>query len=140
MFSFALRGRSLIAFTLVVVKTPSDPAIKDIKYSYVVCSNKAVTVSPSVSEQIAPVVSENTTIVLIQNGIGNEEEFRERFPNNVICSGVVRLNCLPAIIAEGLQAGWNVDLGRWNSAKSWCHCGKSLRNIELAFVIDHDFV
>lgn len=44
--------------------------------------------SPSASEQIAPAVSENTTIVIIQNGVGVDIEFRKRFPKNPILSGV----------------------------------------------------
>lgn len=37
---------------------------------------------------IAPLVGKNTSIVLIQNGVGVEEPFRQRFPNNPIVSAV----------------------------------------------------
>ncbi|KAH8835191.1 ketopantoate reductase [Flagelloscypha sp. PMI_526] len=57
------------------VKTPAASSIKDVKFSYIICANKAITMDPPASEQIAPAVSENTTIVLIQNGVGNDEEF-----------------------------------------------------------------
>ena len=97
----------------IVVKTPSDPACASVKYSYVVCSHKAVASTPSASEQIAPVVSAETTIVLIQNGIGNEEEFRARFPNNVICSGVV---CPITHAISSLSTYDGTDVGRRNPA------------------------
>lgn len=69
------------------------PAVADVgstNFDYVVCTNKAITVDVPASEQIAPAVSKDTAIVIIQNGIGVEEEFRNRFPENVIISGVVR--------------------------------------------------
>ena len=37
---------------------------------------------------IAPAVGANTTIILLQNGIGIEEPVRERFPDNEIISGL----------------------------------------------------
>lgn len=40
------------------------------------------------SAMIVPLVGKNTSIVLIQNGVGVEEPFRQRFPNNPIVSAV----------------------------------------------------
>ena len=72
-----------------VVKTPADSSLKGIEYDFVVLTNKAIKMTPSASEQVQPVVGPNTTIVIIQNGEGNADEFRELFPNNVILSAVV---------------------------------------------------
>lgn len=47
--------------------------------------------TPTASEQVEPVVGPNTTIVIIQNGVGNADQFRERFPNNIVLSAVVSL-------------------------------------------------
>lgn len=58
------------------------------KYDYIVCVNKAVN-TQSVIDQLAPVVGEKTTIALMQNGVGNEDPFREAFPQCTILSGVV---------------------------------------------------
>ncbi|KAI5479133.1 hypothetical protein MNV49_003993 [Pseudohyphozyma bogoriensis] len=74
------------------VKTPADESIKGVKFDYIVCCNKAIGMSPTASEQIAPAVSENTTILVIQNGVGNGDEFKERFPNNVVLSAVTWVN------------------------------------------------
>ncbi|KAF8917392.1 putative ketopantoate reductase [Mucidula mucida] len=104
-----------------VVKTPSDPSIASTKFSFVVCANKAITANPPISEQIAPAVSENTTIVLIQNGVGNEEEFQKRFPNNTVLSGVTWVGArqtTPGIIEHynenSMQFGchWSDEISR----------------------------
>lgn len=75
-----------------VVKTPSDPELQGVRFDYIVCTNKAITTSPTASEIIHPIVGDNTTIALIQNGVGNDREFRERFPGSTILSGVTWVN------------------------------------------------
>lgn len=58
------------------------------KFDFIICTNKAVDQASSAAD-IAPGVGDNTTIVIIQNGVGNEDAFRERFPNVTIISCVV---------------------------------------------------
>lgn len=48
-------------------------------------------------QQIKPAVGKETVIVIIQNGVGNEEPFRKAFPNNTIISCVVRHSVLVLI-------------------------------------------
>ncbi|KAK4047767.1 hypothetical protein OIO90_006066 [Microbotryomycetes sp. JL221] len=84
-------GDSIVKFHQVV-KTPSDSTLKDQKFDFVVMCNKAITMTPCASEQIEPVVSPDTTIVIIQNGVGNADEFSQRFPHNVIISAVTWVN------------------------------------------------
>lgn len=67
-----------------MVKTPAEAKGK---FDYVVCAHKAIDQS-SVPALLAPVV-ENSTIVLIQNGVGNEEPFRQAFPDSIIITCVV---------------------------------------------------
>ena len=58
-------------------------------FDYIVCAHKAID-QASVPAQIAPGVDEKkTTIVIIQNGVGNEEPFRKAFPSVSILSCVV---------------------------------------------------
>lgn len=58
-------------------------------YDYIVCVNKAVNTDTIVAS-LKPVVDEKrTTIALMQNGVGNEDPFREAFPECTILSGVV---------------------------------------------------
>jgi ketopantoate reductase len=71
-----------------VVSNPADAAGH---YDYVVCVNKAIN-QDAVAKSLAPVVDDTTTIVLIQNGVGNEDPFRSQFPNCSILSCVVRLS------------------------------------------------
>ena len=54
-----------------------------------VCTHKAVFSDPPFTERLAPVISKDTVIVLIQNGVGIEEPFQARYPQNTVLSGVV---------------------------------------------------
>lgn len=57
-------------------------------FDYVVCANKAID-TEAVVANLAPAIGESTTIVIIQNGVGNEEPFRKAFPTCSIISCVV---------------------------------------------------
>jgi ketopantoate reductase len=64
-------------------------------FDFVVCANKAID-QAEVPSHIKPAVDEKqTTIVIIQNGVGNEEPFRNAFPSTTILSCVVRCCPLP---------------------------------------------
>lgn len=64
-------------------------------FDYVVCAHKAIH-QDTVPEQIAAGVDEGkTTIVIIQNGVGNEEPFRDSFPSATIISCVVSTTLYP---------------------------------------------
>ncbi|KAI1121183.1 2-dehydropantoate 2-reductase [Nemania abortiva] len=92
-----------------VVKTATDARST---FDYVVCTHKAIH-QESVPEQLAPAVdSKKTTIVIIQNGVGNEEPFRQAFPGASILSCVTWVGARqvePGIIAhtrsEDMQIG-----------------------------------
>ncbi|KAJ5880183.1 uncharacterized protein N7473_011236 [Penicillium subrubescens] len=67
-----------------VVKSPTEASPMD----YVVCAHKAID-QDEVAAQLTPVVDPSrTTIVVIQNGVGNEEPFRKQFPQNSIITCV----------------------------------------------------
>jgi ketopantoate reductase len=73
----------------VVIKTPAEA---NQTYDYVVCAHKAIDQDAAVT-QLAPVIDpDRTTIVLIQNGVGNEEPFRKVYPRCTIITCVVRLS------------------------------------------------
>ncbi|KAI1009062.1 hypothetical protein LB504_001969 [Fusarium proliferatum] len=57
------------------------------KFDFIICTNKAVD-QLSTAGDIAPGVGDNTSIVIIQNGVGNEDAFREKFPTATIISCV----------------------------------------------------
>jgi ketopantoate reductase len=69
-----------------VIKSPAEVTHP---YRYIVCANKAID-QDAVAAQLAPAVDENTTFVIIQNGVGNEEPFRKAFPACSILTCVVR--------------------------------------------------
>ncbi|RYP45899.1 hypothetical protein DL768_007819 [Monosporascus sp. mg162] len=60
-------------------------------FDFIVIAVKALPTMPSTAELIRPAVSADTTIVLIQNGIGIEEEFAAVYPANPLLSTVVYL-------------------------------------------------
>lgn len=69
-----------------MVKTPAD--LKK-TFDYVVCTNKA-TDQDETARALVPVVDQGkTSIVIIQNGVGNEPPFRNVFPNCTIITCVV---------------------------------------------------
>jgi ketopantoate reductase len=74
-----------------VVRTPSEAKGP---FDYIVCAHKAVG-HGSVPEQLAPAITAKlTTLVIIQNGVGNEEPFRNAFPECSIITCVVGPSCM----------------------------------------------
>ncbi|KAF9512531.1 hypothetical protein BS47DRAFT_1345303 [Hydnum rufescens UP504] len=71
----------------------SSSAKPEHEFSYIVVSTKALPqVKPSLVESISPYVTSGaagTTIVLLQNGVGIEDEIRRRWPENCFITGVV---------------------------------------------------
>lgn len=74
-----------------IVRTPAEAAQDGEVYDYIFVTTKSLPEAKT-AEAIAPAVTEGkTAIVLIQNGIGIENEFAERFPRNPVLSCVVYL-------------------------------------------------
>ncbi|KAI0802660.1 2-dehydropantoate 2-reductase [Xylaria sp. FL0064] len=79
-----------------VVKTPAET---ESTFDYIVCAHKAID-QESVPLQILPAVDEGrTTIVIIQNGVGNEEPFRTTF------LGASILSCVTWVGARQAEPG-----------------------------------
>lgn len=71
--------------TRAVYKQPSDAPHA---FDFIVCAHKAINIA-SVPAIFEPVTGANTTFVLMQNGVGNEDPFQEAYPKCTIISGVV---------------------------------------------------
>ncbi|KAF9877559.1 hypothetical protein CkaCkLH20_04694 [Colletotrichum karsti] len=82
----------------------------DEKYDYIVCTTKNIPDGPlPVVDLIAPAITPNhTVVVLIQNGLNIQRPFTERFPSNVVLSGVSRIDAHE--IAPGLVEQKKPDL------------------------------
>ena len=77
-----------------VVQSPAEAASQGLgPFDYIIVSTKALPGQKlSTPEIIRPAVTEGeTTIVLIQNGIGIEDEYAAAFPKNILISCVVYL-------------------------------------------------
>lgn len=74
---------SIVSFT--VARTVSECATSK-PFDYILVTLKALPECYNVADIIAPAVNKDTTIVLIQNGLGVEDPIIERFPDNPIIS------------------------------------------------------
>ncbi|KAH7084302.1 2-dehydropantoate 2-reductase [Paraphoma chrysanthemicola] len=72
---------------------PDEARKSGIKWDYIVVSTKALPDVSDDSEILEGLVSDNTAIVLIQNGLGVEEPYTKRFPHAAICSAVTIATC-----------------------------------------------
>ncbi|KAJ5489776.1 hypothetical protein N7539_004666 [Penicillium diatomitis] len=69
-----------------LVKSPDEASTMD----YIICANKAID-QHRVPAVLKPAVDpDRTSIVIIQNGVGNEEVFREQYPRNLIITCVLK--------------------------------------------------
>ncbi|KAF2849713.1 2-dehydropantoate 2-reductase [Plenodomus tracheiphilus IPT5] len=74
-------------------RNPEEARNSGLKWDYIVVSTKAL---PDVSDDsviLEGLVSEETAIVLIQNGLGVEAPYKTRFPDIPICSAVTIATC-----------------------------------------------
>ncbi|KAG9789472.1 hypothetical protein KCU88_g1618, partial [Aureobasidium melanogenum] len=93
-----------------VVRSVEEAVSKsaDKPFDYVIVAAKAIPSTPSIPDQIRRAISPNTTIALIQNGIGIEDLYRNAFPSNPILSCVVYL---PATqISPGIVTHKEIEL------------------------------
>ncbi|KAI2617798.1 2-dehydropantoate 2-reductase [Hypoxylon sp. NC1633] len=75
-------------------------------WDYIIVTTKALPDRTDDATLIAPLVSAKSCIVLIQNGVGVEDPYRKRFPDNPIVSGVT------VVSAEQIRHGV-IRQNRW---------------------------
>ncbi|KAK4172063.1 putative 2-dehydropantoate 2-reductase [Triangularia setosa] len=89
------------------------------QWDYIIVTTKAI---PDVSDDsalIAPLVSPDSCIVLIQNGVGVEEPYRLRFPTNPIVSGVTVISAEQTSPGVIRQNRWTrLHLGPYSDSAS----------------------
>ncbi|KAM0699222.1 hypothetical protein Q7P36_001269 [Cladosporium allicinum] len=95
-----------------------SPAEAFHKFDYIVCAHKAINPSaiPPIFQSVA---DSNTTFVIMQNGVGNEDPFRSTYPQNTIISGVVWVGATqtsPGLIKH-MQAE-NTEIGLFSNPGS----------------------
>ncbi|KAK0388575.1 hypothetical protein NLU13_4818 [Sarocladium strictum] len=77
-------------------KVVTKAAETEMKFDYIVCAHKAIHQDAVPADIEAAVDPARTTIVIIQNGVGNEEPFRESFPSTTIISCVTWTGAIQA--------------------------------------------
>ncbi|PPJ52163.1 hypothetical protein CBER1_10029 [Cercospora berteroae] len=65
----------------------SIPDITNTAFDFIVCAHKAIKPA-TIPPLFKPITNDQTTFVIIQNGVGNEEPFRAIYPSNTIISCV----------------------------------------------------
>ena len=79
-----------------MVRNAADAGVK---FDFILCAHKAIDQAASTLD-IEPAVDQSrTTIVLAQNGVGNEEPFRNAFPSATILSCVVCLDLIARVFS-----------------------------------------
>lgn len=81
-------------------------AKSSITFDYIVVTTKALPDVSDDSETIQEVVGKDSSIVLIQNGVGVEQPHRDRFPNNVVLSAVTIVSAAQTEPGVVKQARW----------------------------------
>jgi ketopantoate reductase len=74
---------------LTCVAVVKNAAETEMKFDFIVCAHKAIQQDAVPADIEAAVDPARSTIVIIQNGVGNEEPFRKAFPSTTIISCVV---------------------------------------------------
>ncbi|KAF2165336.1 hypothetical protein M409DRAFT_55750 [Zasmidium cellare ATCC 36951] len=105
----ALHGTHTIKPTNVF-QTPSDAT--PLKFAYIILAHKAINPS-TIPPLFKTCVSDSTTFVIIQNGVGNEDPFRSTFPANTIISCVTWTGAVqtsPGVIEHGKNEDMQIGL------------------------------
>lgn len=91
---------------------PSVDAAAETAWDYVLVATKALDLRKEAAGLIAPVVTERTTIVLLQNGVEVETPYRARFPTTPLLSAVTVVSAALVAPAEVVQYRWTrISLG-----------------------------
>jgi ketopantoate reductase len=74
-----------LCLCIPVYRSPEEAGFT---FDYIVCAHKAIdpTTIPPIFQSVA---NTNTTFVIMQNGVGNEDPFRATYPECCIISGVI---------------------------------------------------
>lgn len=82
-------GNNLVFRPTIAKSIEEALSVSTDPFDYVIVATKILSTGPLTEELIKPAIGKNTSIVLLQNGIGIEDVYRKQFPNNPILSGVV---------------------------------------------------
>ncbi|KAB5566610.1 ketopantoate reductase PanE/ApbA-domain-containing protein [Coniochaeta sp. 2T2.1] len=89
------------------------------EWDFVVVTTKALPDRTDDSALIAPLVGPGTAIVLVQNGVGVEEQYRSRFPSNPIVSAVTVISAEQTSPGVVRQNRWTrIHLGPYTDSAS----------------------
>ncbi|KAH6647496.1 2-dehydropantoate 2-reductase [Truncatella angustata] len=108
-----------------VPSTSSSAKAPQNGWDFIIVTTKALPDRSDDSELIAPIVSAKSCIVLIQNGVGVEEPYRKRFPQNPIVSAVT------IVSAEQIKQG-TIRQNRWTRISLGPYGGGLVRDVKAS--------
>ncbi|KAJ1982475.1 hypothetical protein H4R33_005023 [Dimargaris cristalligena] len=76
-----------------VASSVEDATNQDYSFDYIIVCTKALPALTNTVDLIRPLVSSNTSIMLIQNGIGIEDDCIQHFPQNPVFPAVIYIMC-----------------------------------------------
>ncbi|TPX09491.1 uncharacterized protein E0L32_009234 [Thyridium curvatum] len=110
-----VHGDHIVRFDRVL----SSPAKAGRTFDYVVCAHKAIDEDNSAGSLACVIDPQKITVVLIQNGIGIEEPFRQAFPPMTIIS------CVTWTGAKQIELGVVQHLERWEGLQIGLYSGSA---------------
>lgn len=120
---------------MIVLRTiPDASKAANERFDYIVCCTKNIPdIDPTLVDIIAPAISVgHTVVVLIQNGLNIEKPIQARFPQNVVLSGVSRIDA--HAVATGVIDHRKRDLLYIGAFDSPVHSPKTLEEAAQQFV------
>ncbi|KAH8904406.1 2-dehydropantoate 2-reductase [Coniochaeta sp. PMI_546] len=96
------------------------PKAPKTEWDFVVVTTKALPDRTDDSELIAPLIGSRTAIVLVQNGVGVEEQYRRRFPDTPIVSAVTVISAEQIGLGVVRQNRWTrIHMGPYTDSASF---------------------
>ena len=123
------------SLNVVVLRAiPQVAEATDQRFDYIVCCTKNIPdVEPTLVDIITPAISVgHTVIVLIQNELHIERPIQARFPQNVVLSGISRIDA--HAVGEGVIEQRKRDLLYIGAFDSPVHSPETLEKAALEFV------
>lgn len=114
-------------------ETRKHTARASFPWNYVLVATKALPDVSDDSEILEGLVSDQTAIVLVQNGLGVEEPYAKRFPNSPVLSAVT-------IVSAAQPAHGSIKHNRWTRISIGPYLPPGSSNGELARVMNQRLV
>ncbi|KAH6617063.1 ketopantoate reductase PanE/ApbA-domain-containing protein [Chaetomium tenue] len=117
---YTFRPHAVFPSVAAAAANPSPSGAGPHEWDYIIVTTKALPDRSDDSALIAPLVSANSCIVLIQNGVGVEQPYRTRFPATPIISAVTVISAEQTSPGTVRQNRWTrIHIGPYSDSASF---------------------